>query len=78
MYYRNKGHPIERDDHVFDFMAYTLGILIIMICMATLFTIGWEFLKMFWGIYLSVCETLRVTIFVITKKIDSNILLKEN
>ncbi len=67
MYYQNKGHPIERRDHVFDFMTNTLGILIIVGCIMTILTLGWEFLRVVWTIYVSIWETLRITIFMINK-----------
>ena len=73
MYYQNKGHPIERRDHVFDFMTNTLGILIIVGCIMTILTLGGEFLRVVWTIYVSIWETLRITIFMINKKIDFNI-----
>ena len=73
MYYQNKGHPIERRDHVFDFMTKVLWILIMVGCITTFLTIGSELLRIAWVIYLNIYETLRVTLFMINKKIDLNI-----
>ena len=73
MYYQNKGHPIERRDYVFDFMTNALFMLIIFGCVLTLLTLGWECLKIIWTIYVSIWETIQVTIFMINKKIDLNI-----
>ena len=66
MYYKNKGHPIVRHDHVFDFM---LLILLAVGGMMSILIIGSELLKIIWNI----SETLKITIFMINKKIDLNI-----
>ena len=73
MYYQNKGHPIERRDHVFDFMTKVLWILIIAGCIMPFLTITSEVLMIAWVIYVNILETLRVTLFMINKKIDLNI-----
>ena len=73
MYYQNKGHPIERRDHVFDFMTKVLWILIIAGCIMTFLTITSEVLRIAWVIYVNIWETLSVTLFMINKKIDFNI-----
>ena len=73
MYYQNKGHPIERRDHVFDFMTKVLWVLIIAGCIMTFLTITSEVLRIAWVIYVNIWETLRVTLFMINKKIDFNI-----
>ncbi len=73
MYYQNKGHPIERRDHVFDFMTKVLWILIIAGCIMTFLTITSELLRIAWVIYVNIWETLSVTLFMINKKIDFNI-----
>ncbi len=73
MYYQNKGHPIERRDHVFDFMTKVLWILIIAGCIMTFLTINSELLRIAWVIYVNIWETLSVTLFMINKKIDLNI-----
>ena len=73
MYYQNKGHPIEWRDHVFDFMTKVLWILIIAGCIMTFLTITSELLRIAWVIYVNIWETLRVTLFMINKKIDLNI-----
>ena len=73
MYYQNKGHPIERRDHVFDFMTKVLWVLIIAGCIMTFLTITSELLRIAWVIYVNIWETLSVTLFMINKKIDFNI-----
>ena len=73
MYYQNKGHPIERRDHVFDFMTKVLWVLIIAGCIMTFLTITSEVLRIAWVIYVNIWETLSVTLFMINKKIDFNI-----
>ena len=73
MYYQNKGHPIERRDHVFDFMTKVLWILIMVGCIMTFLTIGSELLRIAWVIYVTIWETIQVTLFMINKKIDLNI-----
>ena len=73
MYYQNKGHPIERRDHVFDFMTKVLWILIIAGCIMTFLTITSELLRIAWVIYVNIWETLSVTLNMINKKIDFNI-----
>jgi len=66
MDYQNKGHPIERRDYVFDFMAQ-------MLCIITFLTIGSEVLRIIWVLYFNIYETAQVTLFMINKKIDLNI-----
>ena len=73
MDYQNKGHPIERRDHVFDFMTNVLWILIMVGCIMTFLTIGSELLRIAWVIYVTIWETIQVTLFMINKKIDLNI-----
>ena len=73
MYYQNKGHPIERRDHVFDFMIKVLWILIMVGCIMTFLTIDSELLRIAWVIYVTIWETIQVTLFMINKKIDLNI-----
>ena len=73
MYYQNKGFPIERRDHVFDVVTKVLWILIMVGCIMTFLTIGSELLRIAWVIYVTIFETLRVTLFMINKKIDFNI-----
>ena len=80
MYYQKKGNPIERRDHVFDVVTNIVCILIMVIWIMTFLTIGVKLLRIAWMIYVSIFETLRITLFVINKKIDLNIwgLLKDN
>ena len=63
----------EGRDHVFNFLTKVLLILIIASCIMTFLTIGSVLLKAVWVIYVSISETLQVTLFMINKKIDLNI-----
>jgi hypothetical protein len=73
MYYQKKGNPIERRDHVFDVVTNIACILIMVIWIMTFLTIGVILLRIAWMIYVSIFETLQITLFMINKKIDLNI-----
>ena len=76
--FQRVNHP--QRDHVFDVVTNIVCILIMVIWIMTFLTIGVKLLRIAWMIYVSIFETLRITLFVINKKIDLNIwgLLKDN